>query len=252
MATLLAIASCYNEHNTDGWNENIITNRVLGALEKLGLELNWTDKAQKVKWEGYKLRGKAETLYGDIALIVKIQLTENTFIEGVAFYEAKRQYFQNKETPTGFKSIKRGQLSTIGKSTHAANILLYDVHSSTGKGFASSVPIEFITSLLAQGGSLAFDRTLHKYGHLWIRSIANNFIGLNLDYRDTAVSNIKKSVKSLRRPAFVLNVAIAMAELSEPQLDSSFMTSTDYDHFIKSETYQPSHDKNLNDDGPGF
>lgn len=252
LATSEAIASCYNEHQIDGWSENIITNRVMGALKSLGLEINWTDKAQKVKWEGYKLRGKAESTFGDIALVVKIQLAHDAFIEGVAFYEAKRQFFQPDETPIGFTSIKLEQLSRIGKSTHAANILLYDVDRRERTTMASSVSTTFVESLLMQRASLPPGRILHHYGDFWVRSIANNFIGLNLDFSPAAVSSIKESVNSLNRPAFVLNASVAMTKLLDLELDNSFIKSADYEHWLKNESLQPNYDAPRKDDGPKF
>src|SRR3990167_6095523 len=109
--TSQALADCYNTTHIDGWNENYITTRVLESLEKIGLEIDWADKPQKVRWEGFKLRGNPEYEFGDIAVVVRIWVTNERYVDGIAFYEAKRQFFHDNNHPIGFSSLKIGQLS---------------------------------------------------------------------------------------------------------------------------------------------
>ncbi len=50
---------------------------------------------------------------GDIAILVKVWLTSEISVEGVAFYEEKKQYFNANGEIEGFKAIDKKQLSRI-------------------------------------------------------------------------------------------------------------------------------------------
>lgn len=142
-----ALATCFNNHHLGGWSENHITTQVMESIECLGLELDWADKPQKVRWEGFKLKSKSETSFGDIAVIVKVWITGDRYVEGVAFYEAKRQFFDDAWKAKGFSTIKQEQLCRISSITHASNVLLYDVDKEERRAYASSVPTVFVNEL---------------------------------------------------------------------------------------------------------
>lgn len=214
-----AVAECFLNEHIGGWNENHITTQVLHALENIGTELAWTDQAQNIRWEGYKLTGAQETNFGDIALMVRIWLTSNEFIDGVAYYEAKRQYFNDKGSPDGFKSIDAAQLSRIGANTHASHLLLYDVDQPKSQVCISAVPIRFAEILAKTILARASGRVLHRYGLQWVQTLGNNFRGFELDYSPSAVNAIRTLAKSENAPFALLNVATGMMSLREPKLD---------------------------------
>lgn len=228
-----AVADCFRKERIGGWSENHITTQVLYALEKVGTELAWSNQAQHVRWEGYKLTGSQETDFGDIALLVRVWLTADEHIDGVAYYEAKRQYFSDSGAPIGFKSINHAQLNRIGSNTHVADLLLYDVDHSTNQVGVSAVPMKFVEEL-AKGtparSVLAHSsgRTLHHYGLPWIRKLGNNFRGFELDFSPTSVAAIRSLAESTHAPYALLNVAVGMVNISEPQLDSYCETLANY------------------------
>lgn len=214
-----AVADCFYNSQIGGWNENHITTQVLDALQKIGTELAWTDQAQNIRWEGYKFTGIQETNFGDIALIVRVWLTSQEYIDGVAYYEAKRQFFNNKGTAVGFKSIDAAQLSRIGTSTHASHLLLYDVGQPKGHVNITAVPTRFAEELAKGVLARASGRIMHRYGLQWIRTLGNNFRGFGLDFSPAAVSAIRSMSKSAQAPFALLNIAIGMMNIPEPQLD---------------------------------
>lgn len=214
-----AVADCFCNSDIGGWNENHITTQVLDALQKIGTELAWTDQAQNICWEGYKLTGVQETNFGDIALIVRVWLTSQEHIDGVAYYEAKRQYFNDKGAPVGFKSIDAAQLSRIGANTHASHLLLYDVDHPKNAVCISSVPTRFAEELAKGVLARASGRVLHRYGLHWIRTLGNNFRGFGLDFSPAAVNAVRSMAKSAHAPFALLNIATGMMNITEPQLD---------------------------------
>lgn len=247
------LVNCFNKAHLGGWSENHITTQILESIEKLGLEIDWADKPQKVKWEGYKLAGVQETTFGDIALVVRVWLTGDRFIDGVAFYEAKRQYFDKEGKPRGFSSIKKEQLSRISSNTHVSHVLLYDVDIEKQKALATSVPIVFVEQLCLSGLASTSGRLLHSYGDIWVKSIGNNFLGLNLDFRKESVDAVKNSFTSSDAPQVLLDAAVAMTNILEPKLDNSFSMLASYDKWIAPQAEpKPEIEPQREDDGPGF
>lgn len=228
-----ALVGCFNNHHLDGWSENHITTQIMESIESLGLQIDWTDKPQKVKWEGFKLKGKLETGFGDIAVVVKVWITSERFVEGVAFYEAKRQFFDDKWKPKGFSSINQEQLSKISSKTHASNVLLYDVDAENEGACASSVPTVFVGELAKSNMASNSGRVLHRYGDLWVKSLGNNLLGVNLDFQKKSVAEIKKLVSGIDRPLVILNAAVAKIKILEPELDNSFIDQNLYDRWLK-------------------
>lgn len=205
---------CALDEQTGSWEENHITTQLLNAIGKEG-DVAWEDLAQHVKWSAYKLSGKPETLYGDLALIVKVYLAPSVVVEGVAFYEAKRQYFGEGGKVEGFKALKERQTSRIASQTHASHVLLYDIFIEKKRFFAKTVPTEFVQSLFGTG--LETKRALHRYGYPWFYALGRNLRGFDLDFRPEAVEAIKASVK--KGLAFVLSAAISKDPSIEPTLD---------------------------------
>lgn len=228
-----SLVGCFNNYHLDGWSENHITTQVMQSIASLGLEIDWSDRHQRMKWEGFKLKGKSEKNFGDIAVIVKVWVTSDRFVEGVAFYEAKRQFFDEKWEPKGFSSIKQEQLSNISSKTHASNVLLYDVNIKEKKACASSVPTALVHELACANLASNSGRVLHRYGDLWVKSLGNNFLGMNLDFQKGSVDEIKQLISGAGRPLVILNAAIAKIQMLEPKLDNSFIDQNLYDRWIK-------------------
>lgn len=246
------LLKCYINSNLGGWDENHITTQILIALKSLGLELNWEDKPQKVKWECHKLKGSFENQYGDIAIVVKVQLSETCFVEGVAFYEAKRQYFNNAHQPLGFNAIKFEQLKRISELTHASHVLLYDIDINKRIGCTSTVSSIIARELAQKNLISAVGRIIHLYGEPWVVSLGSNLLGLNLDFQEATVKTIKELSSSMTPPNFIVNAAVGLEGLLEPVLDNTFINNNMYDKWLSTDTPQKTNEIDNDLEGPSF
>lgn len=210
----LAIYESYLNGGLGGWQENTISTAVLKAIGGSGA-VSWSDCAQKVRWEAFKLNGVAETEFGDIALLVKVCLSPTDWVDGVAFYEAKRQYFNPAWKPLGFQSLDSHQLSRIGIATHAGHALLYDANPEQEIISATAVPNALARPLVdIIGKGKAAGERLSKFGRPWAIVLANNLRGFELDFDPAVVSAMKQWMASNQPPAFIINAAVSSAPLT--------------------------------------
>ncbi len=213
-----AIMECFRKSDIGGWQENYITTEVIDAISKGGTYLEWADCPQRTQWKAYKLNGRYEYNYGDIAVIVKIWLTSASFVEGIAFYEAKRQYFKD-QYPIGFRALKTDQLLRISRTTSSSQILLYDADENHGAR-ATALPTSFAHSLADSGFEGISGRMLHRFGRSWILALANNFRGFELDFSPDAVTDIK-NLATENKLSFVFNTVIAALPDVDLELDET-------------------------------
>ncbi|WP_439894396.1 hypothetical protein ACS7SF_22835 (plasmid) [Ralstonia sp. 25C] len=220
----------YASELAGNWHENNITGQLLLKLESVGTHLIWSDYAQHVKWRGLKYSGKPEQTYGDIAVFVRVALTDNTVLEGVAYYEAKRQYFTSNRTTAGFAALDLDQLVKINENTQASHVLLYDMTNSN-VGVASALPTSFVIALMEQRkreettGNL--DRELHRYGRHWIDRLGSNLLGYELDFSEKGVQSVKDYIRKFPGAA-VLLTGVAMSTTLEPELPRDDFLSAEY------------------------
>jgi len=223
-----ALTDCYKKRKINGWSENYLTTEVLDTVQDIGLDLKWDDCNQWVKWESYKLSGALESKFGDIALFARIWLSEGHFIDGVAFYEAKRQYFDDDWKPKGFKAVDFQQLSRINEATYSSNVLLYDVNIKSGKIYVTSIPTPFVRKLSEAKAITKSGAQIHGFGNPWVKALGDNLRGFGLDFRVEAIDAIKSQIETGDGPSVVLNVGVGFGEL-EPELDPYFAALVDYE-----------------------
>lgn len=220
VATNDALVKCMSNEEVGFWQENTITAELLYSLQKIGTEITWLDKSLRTTWKALKLNVPAETNFGDIAVNVRIWVDEERSIDGVAFYEAKRQHFENG-VPAGFKSIKKGQLGNISKNTGACNAVLYDYGGSAEKprGIAASLPAPILELLADHAKKPGTSRDIYKRAQHWATSLSDNLTGRGLDFSESAVSAMAEIVASKTPPIFIVNVAVSFLDELAPQLD---------------------------------
>ncbi|ALO44901.1 hypothetical protein [Pseudohongiella spirulinae] len=234
-----AIAECFNSGQIGGWQENHITTEILKGLVGIGVEFEWEQYAQRIKWEAYKLAGNLEHSNGDIGLLVNVRLSGETFVKGVAFYEAKKQYFDPAGKAIGFKSINVDQLSRIRDATHASSVLFYDVDISESRACATSVQAVFVHEL-AKGDLLKFScRLVTHYGCFWVYSLGQNFRGFGLDHSEEAVKALEEYAASKYAPSVLLNVGVGMTSILEPVLDGFCASLDNYEQVLAKQTESP-------------
>jgi hypothetical protein len=104
------------------WEENHISFQLMKRLRETFSYriLSFNSWSKIVDWQSFKLRGKRETNYGDIALLLNIQFSSGEVLKGVANIEAKRIY------DTGnFKEINLDQSERILANLPYSHLLLY-------------------------------------------------------------------------------------------------------------------------------
>lgn len=212
-----AVARSYNAMKKGGWSENHITTNILESLDLQGEEVVWDDLHQRIVWEGYKLSGSAETQYGDIAVLVRVWLTPDTFVDGVAYYEAKRQYFNSDGSVKGFLSVKSEQLARLRKLTHASNVVFYDVNQEKGQVYIGCVPNIFVDELMNRDLVNGTGRVILRYGRAFVHGLGENLRGFALDFSPNVVEDIKKFSESKFAPLVIINAAIGKINV-EPKL----------------------------------
>lgn len=122
-----SIASCYPAR----WTENTITEELLRDIEGYLNNNAYTDTLTgltKIEFSGYKLSGKPETDFGDIALLTTIRFDNGMKLKGVANFEAKKRL----QNDFKYRSQSRDkQYKTIVKNTPYSQLLLYDFEPIT-------------------------------------------------------------------------------------------------------------------------
>lgn len=238
-AIVKELSDSFLNQQQDSWSENYITTRMLIALLGFGQNIKWTSMPQRIKWDSFKLKGKTETEFGDIAFVMKIMLTSELFLEGVVFYEAKRQYYDEQCNPLGFKSIKQEQLTRIQEITSASNILLYDVDIKKESASAFSLPTVFVEKIISEAPLAVPGRILTYYGNPWVKSLSENLSGFGLDYSPDAVNKMKEIINSTDKPLHVITASTSMQGIIEPELDHSFIPMDSYENLISPPSPDP-------------
>lgn len=223
------------------WDEDFITRKLLSELTGTlsTIELEGKDYRSHIEWETYKLRGKYETNFGDIALVVNISFKDGTSLEGVAFLEAKRR----DRLKTTFSAMNKRQLRRILKHAPRAQYLLYDYEDITGFADTSlflekiSLFPPFRHSALAEktrslcvplnvADATGFkDTLLYRHGTpLSLMFTKRYFQGLDLEFDNTAKSVATGFLDKFGLPKYILKIKISDqgARIDNQQLQLNF------------------------------
>lgn len=104
------------------WDENHITYTLMKEMRDAFSKrrIQYKNFSKIVEWFSYKNKGKAESAFGDISLLVNIQFSTGERLRGVAFLEAKRD-----SASGNFGSISLAQLEKIHSNSPYSHLLLY-------------------------------------------------------------------------------------------------------------------------------
>lgn len=105
------------------WDEDHITYQLMKELRNhfSNRVIHFQNWSKIVDWKSYKNKGKNESRYGDISLLVNVQFSSGETLKGVAFLEAKRSY-----NSSNFEAIEQDQLIRIRDNAPYAQVLLYN------------------------------------------------------------------------------------------------------------------------------
>jgi hypothetical protein len=197
------------------WDENHLTFLLMKELRNLFTSrvISFGDWFKIVDWRSFKNRGKQETKYGDIALIVTVQFSSGETLQGVACIEAKRSY------PSGnFESVKVEQLDRIFLNLPYSHLLLYHHDKQTlQQKFPDAAkwsshfwisPINTVRHIFNQtdaGNNWRVLRTSFPFSMFLTGRI---FWGFDLDFREGILNDILSGENNLLNPDFlgVINV----------------------------------------------
>jgi hypothetical protein len=104
------------------WDENHITYAWLATLRREWPHLSKRiHAATLVRWDAYKMSGRAEQQNGDVAFVIDMRFPNGNALAGVGFLEAKRIFDTDR-----FDSLKWIQLRTLAAGSSYHQLLLYD------------------------------------------------------------------------------------------------------------------------------
>lgn len=117
-----SINSCFP--NT--WEEDLISHELLKCLDSFFNSNTFTDnlnRETRIRFKAYKLKGKTETKYGDIAFLTSVRFDNGIEFKGIANFEAKKRL---KDDFRYQKESRKGQYKTISEKKPYSQLLLYD------------------------------------------------------------------------------------------------------------------------------
>jgi hypothetical protein len=197
------------------WNEDHITYQLMRSLRNLfgSRTIHFDNWSKMVEWRSFKNRGKQETSYGDIALLVNIQFSSGETLKGVINIEAKRDFNSGN-----FESIEQSQLDRIyGNLPHSQ--LLFYTHkaqrlqrkfpdSSTWLSHMWISPVNTARQLNRQikpDDNWKLLRTAFPFTMFLTSRV---FWGLDFDFREELYNDIESGINKIVDPSYlgVVNV----------------------------------------------
>jgi len=185
------------------WVEDTVSYNICAELQKqLSFEtIDGLSRPLHVRWDAFKLRGKSETLYGDIAVIVNYQTWEGETIKGISFFEAKIK----DKSKDMYPSYKKSQLINQTSNLKHSNVLLYShtqitefednlrflpflsgTRNKSYTAFTHALSVQTDTVLQVDKN----DRSLHKFGLPLSQQLCRNLRGMDLDTNPDVVNRV--------------------------------------------------------------
>ncbi|MBD2773702.1 hypothetical protein [Iningainema tapete] len=206
------------------WHEDYITRRIMSEYRKKFKTIQMLDAfstSLKIESSSYKLTGKNENKFGDIAFIVRIQYPDK-YLEGVAFLEAKKIH----QVEYSFDAIRDEQLKRIASNAPHSSLLMYD-HRPIHQYFPFLT--ESIFSLLEQYTHTAVipinlvnsinekNEKLYRFSLPFSYQIIFRYLrGLDLEFSPEALKIAKGYNRQLGTPQYVVVISVAYGEVNNP------------------------------------
>jgi hypothetical protein len=203
-----------NSSYPNEWDENHISFSLMKELRSIfsNREIQFNDWSKIVDWQSFKNRGKQESSFGDIALIVNVQFSSGETLRGVAHIEAKRSFKSGN-----FESMDLPQLSRIKSNAPYSHLILYAHQKqqlqlkfpdeTTWKSHMWISPINTAHQLLNQTSTENWKvlRTSFPFAMFLTSRI---FWGFDLDFREEVYKDIVEGINKVSDPSFlgVVNV----------------------------------------------
>lgn len=193
----------YDDSENGSWEENEITSSILKSIKNYFISNNYFNK--EIHWNVYKCRGELEKSYGDIAFIIRIYFSQDKYIEGTYFIEAKRFYYDKNR----YESIKLEQLKKLVSFSQSHHTILYK--SNNEKDFLGKynnikvLPTQHLITLDEK------NEDIEKYTESFINLLESLFNGKYLDYRKESVDSAKGFVSNTGlKFKYIVNTSISL------------------------------------------
>ncbi|OHD65402.1 MAG: hypothetical protein A2176_15725 [Spirochaetes bacterium RBG_13_51_14] len=130
------VYSNVKENFPDTWNRNFMTRSLFSDLKKLfhGKTIHTPGNTMKSFWRLYHSKEEAETVFGDIALIMNVSYHDGQTAEGVAFIDIAEKD-PGKNT---FSSLNKNKMRKLLSIAPHAQLLLFDYDTITGMAFPTT------------------------------------------------------------------------------------------------------------------
>lgn len=200
---------CIRSHPYE-WDENHITFQLMKELRELFSKkvISFNSWSKIVDWRSFKNRGKQETNYGDIALIVNVQFTSGETLKGVVSIEAKRD-----SNSGSFDAVDKPQLERILNNLPYSHLLLYThkqqelqqkfPDEATWKSHMWVSPINTARQIFNQTTATDNWKVLRTSFPLTMFLTSRIFWGLDLDFRDEVYNDIISGENKIINPSFL-------------------------------------------------
>ncbi|MDE2482155.1 MAG: hypothetical protein KGN02_08190 [bacterium] len=194
----------------DQWQENLISADIIDVFEKhSSFVISVNGMIYHVVLTVFKQQHKAESLHGDLCVVVESRSDEQNVI-GAAYMEAKKVDLVSKR----FRAIKKAQLDRIAENTLNPKLLLYSPAPLSSDWWAATLDLQDYRSQAA----LARDATLGLNGRpLGTQFVRRYFIGKDLDTRKAAVTDAVRVAAKCTRGLYV-SIGVAGSELRSQEL----------------------------------
>jgi hypothetical protein len=211
----LAFSNICNGSYPYDWDENHITYQLMKELRRIfsNRRIHFNSWSKIADWRSFKNKGRQETNYGDITLLVTVQFSSGERLKGVVNIEAKR------DNNFGyFESIDLEQLNRIWTNAPYSHLLFYTHKSNelqikfpdekTWQSHMWVSPINTAKELLSQTRQKDNWRVLRTSFPFTMFLISRIFWGFDLDFRGEIIKDIEEGLFRIINPSYlgVVNV----------------------------------------------
>lgn len=217
------------------WNEDYITRRLVVTLGRLSYsQVEVLSAFNNVFITPFKLAGKNENKFGDIAIIVDLEFKDGDKLKGVAFLEAKIRYENSNE----YTALKFDQLERIFSNAPNARLLLYNYQhmsslSPTGldtkigtSGILPQIPVTY-TSVTHLNTAIELKKKndrLHKLSIPFSYQFSFRYLyGMDLEYDEEIINSAQGYLSNkYGMPNYVVIITVKPGKKDEKEVEELY------------------------------
>lgn len=216
------------KHGQAHWDEDHITLSIIESLREIGSKIHWFQSNIVTEWKGYKQKGKQEQRSGDIGILVKIGTEDGGYIEGVAYYEAKKINFQgiyeksneNDNLKNRYKAVNNTQIRNLLSYANIIDILLYHPYTTV------TFPLKLFDFVL--NGELVYPSEYYM-GLKLSSALSLNLKGIKLDFNLNAVTEFNDVASKSDMILIMANSGFNTANFAHAFNDDDFFKNLEKD-----------------------